>query len=75
MVQVGAAAINRVDVAVIGGGIAGVAIAEYVARHTNLSVQLLEQNSHLGGDSSGKLEGWFHTGALYSGQDDGQTFF
>jgi hypothetical protein len=75
MVQVGAAAINRVDVAVIGGGIAGVAIAEYVARHTNLSVQLLEKNSHLGGDSSGKLEGWFHTGALYSGQDDGQTFF
>ncbi|WLT37350.1 FAD-dependent oxidoreductase [Synechocystis sp. B12] len=48
MVQVGAAAINRVDVAVIGGGIAGVAIAEYVARHTNLSVQLLEKNSHLG---------------------------
>ncbi|MBE9240682.1 FAD-dependent oxidoreductase [Synechocystis salina] len=75
MVQLSAAAINRVDVAIIGGGIAGVAIAEYVARHTNLSVQLLEKNSHLGGDSSGKLEGWFHTGALYSGQDDGQTFF
>ncbi|AIE75587.1 MULTISPECIES: FAD-dependent oxidoreductase [unclassified Synechocystis] len=75
MAQLSAAAIDRVDVAVIGGGIAGVAIAEYLARHTNLSLQLLEQHSHLGGDSSGKLEGWFHTGALYSGQDDGQTFF
>jgi len=69
-----AAAIKAVDVALLGGGIAGVAIAEYLARHTNLSIQLLEQAPQLGCGSSGKLEGWFHTGALYSGQDDGQTF-
>ncbi|MEB3227107.1 MAG: FAD-dependent oxidoreductase [Synechocystis sp.] len=69
-----ASIINNVDVAILGGGIAGVAIAEYLARHTNLSIQLLEQAPQLGCGSSGKLEGWFHTGALYSGQDDGQTF-
>lgn len=69
-----ASVINNVDIAILGGGIAGVAIAEYLARHTTLSIQLLEQAPQLGSGSSGKLEGWFHTGALYSGQDDGQTF-
>jgi hypothetical protein len=74
MSETTASVISNVDVAILGGGIAGVAIAEYLARHTNLSVRLLEQAPQLGCGSSGKLEGWFHTGALYSGQDDGQTF-
>jgi len=74
MSETTASVINNVDVAILGGGIAGVAIVEYLARHTHLSIQLLEQVPQLGCGSSGKLEGWFHTGALYSGQDDGQTF-
>lgn len=74
MLETKASLISNVDVAVVGGGIAGVAIAEYLARHTDLSIQLLEQATQLGAGSSGKLEGWYHTGALYSGQDDGQTF-
>ncbi|CCQ48923.1 MULTISPECIES: FAD-dependent oxidoreductase [Crocosphaera] len=66
--------IEYVDVVVVGGGIAGVAIAEFLARHSNLSIKLLEKAPQLGTLASGKLEGWYHTGALYSGQDDAQTF-
>ena len=66
--------IDYVDVVVVGGGIAGVAIAEFLARHSNLSIKLLEKAPQLGTLASGKLEGWYHTGALYSGQDDAQTF-
>jgi len=68
------ARIEAVDGVIIGGGIAGVAIAEYLTRHTSLRLKLLEEGSHLGAGASGKLEGWFHTGGLYAGQDDGQTF-
>ncbi len=74
MTEIQVSAIEYVDVVVVGGGIAGVAIAEYLARHSSLSVRVLEQEPQLGMGSSGKLEGWFHSGALYSGQDDGQTF-
>lgn len=66
--------IEAVDAVIVGGGIAGVAIAEYLARHSSLRLRVLEQAPQLGLGSSGKLEGWFHTGGLYSGQDDGQTF-
>ncbi|MEA5510516.1 FAD-dependent oxidoreductase [Crocosphaera sp. UHCC 0190] len=66
--------IEYVDVIIVGGGIAGVAIAEFLARHSNLSIKVLEKNCQLGTLASGKLEGWYHTGALYSGQDDAQTF-
>ncbi|EAZ91252.1 FAD-dependent oxidoreductase [Crocosphaera chwakensis] len=66
--------IEYVDVIVVGGGIAGVAITEFLARHSNLSIKLLEKAPQLGTLASGKLEGWYHTGALYSGQDDAQTF-
>ena len=66
--------IEYVDVIVVGGGIAGVSIAEFLARHSNLSIKLLEKAPQIGTLASGKLEGWYHTGALYSGQDDAQTF-
>lgn len=69
-----ASEVEYVDVIVVGGGIAGIAIAEFLARHSSLSIKVLEQNQQLGAVASGKLEGWFHTGALYSGNDDAQTF-
>ncbi|MFN5513903.1 MAG: FAD-dependent oxidoreductase [Cyanobacteriota bacterium] len=68
------AQIEAVDGVIVGGGVAGVAIAEYLARHSSLRLRVLEQAPQLALGSSGKLEGWFHTGGLYSGQDDGQTF-
>ncbi len=74
MKSIQASEIEYVDVIVVGGGIAGISIAEFLARHSNLTIKVLEKSPKLGNLASGKLEGWFHTGALYSGQDDAQTF-
>ena len=69
-----ATSIVHYDVVIIGGGIAGIAIAELLSRRTTLSIKVLEEAPQLGMGASGKLEGWFHSGALYSGTDDPQTF-
>ena len=74
MNSIQASEIEYVDVIVVGGGIAGIAITEFLSRHSNLTIKVLEKSPKLGDLASGKLEGWFHTGALYSGQDDAQTF-
>ncbi len=74
MTKIQASQIEYVDVIIIGGGIAGISIAEFLARHSRLSIKVLDNAPQLGTFASGKLEGWFHTGALYSGHDDAQTF-
>jgi hypothetical protein len=53
------------DFTVIGGGIAGVAIAELLQR-SGASVLLLEKNKNLCAEASAEQQGWFHTGALYT---------
>lgn len=53
------------DVAVIGGGIAGLAIAEVFAR-SGRGVILIEQNTQLCQEASATQHGWFHFGSLYS---------
>jgi hypothetical protein len=74
MSAINATAIHYYDVIIIGGGIAGIAIAEFLSRQRRLSIKVIEQAPQLGTGASGKLEGWFHAGGLYSGLDDGQTF-
>jgi FAD dependent oxidoreductase len=69
-----ATAIRYYDVVIIGGSIAGIAIAEFLSRKHPLSIKVLEHAPQLGTGASGKLEGWFHAGGLYAGLDDGQTF-
>ena len=53
------------DYAVVGGGIAGLAIAEIFARSGH-SVVLLERNKLLCNEASASQHGWFHFGSLYS---------
>jgi glycine/D-amino acid oxidase-like deaminating enzyme len=65
------AEVIRCDVVIVGGGIAGVACAERLAREARrqnklLRILLIEQHDQLGAGTSSGLEGWYHTGALYS---------
>jgi hypothetical protein len=53
------------DFAIVGGGIAGLAIAELLQR-SGVSVALFEKNERLCGEASAEQQGWFHTGALYA---------
>jgi FAD dependent oxidoreductase len=53
------------DCAVVGGGIAGLAIAEIFAR-SGRSVILIERNAQLCQEASASQHGWFHFGSLYS---------
>ncbi len=55
----------RLDFAVVGGGIAGLAIAELLQR-SGASTLLVEKNGRLCGEASAEQQGWFHTGALYA---------
>jgi glycine/D-amino acid oxidase-like deaminating enzyme len=57
--------ISQYDYAVVGGGIAGLAVAEIFARSGN-SVVLIERNDHLCREASAAQHGWFHFGSLYS---------
>ena len=56
---------TRWDFAIVGGGIAGLAIAEMLQR-SGASVLLLEKNKTLCAEASAEQQGWFHTGALYT---------
>jgi glycine/D-amino acid oxidase-like deaminating enzyme len=50
---------------VVGGGIAGIAIAEILTREGH-SVVLLEQGERLAGGTTSDLHEWIHTGCLYT---------
>jgi len=53
------------EYAVVGGGIAGLAVAEALARGGH-SVVLIERNQRLCQEASAAQHGWFHLGSLYS---------
>jgi len=67
------ASLSTFDFAVVGGGIAGLAISELLQR-SGATVVLLEKNKTLCSEASGEQQGWFHTGALYTAHSD-QFFF
>jgi glycine/D-amino acid oxidase-like deaminating enzyme len=56
---------GRFDCAVVGGGVAGLAIAELFAR-SGRHVVLIERNPKLCLEASASQHGWFHFGSLYS---------
>ncbi len=69
------AEVRRCDVAIVGGGIAGISIAERISREARRQgkkarILLVEANDSLGGGASGGAEGLFHTGSLYSTLDN-----
>jgi glycine/D-amino acid oxidase-like deaminating enzyme len=64
---------SKWDFAVVGGGIAGLAISELLQR-SGASVVLLEKNKTLCSEASAEQQGWFHTGALYTALPD-EFFF
>ena len=51
--------------AVVGGGVAGSALTEILAREGH-SVVLIEKEDQLAGVTSGLFHEWFHTGCLYT---------
>ncbi|MEM9660844.1 MAG: FAD-dependent oxidoreductase [Planctomycetota bacterium] len=62
---------EQADLVVIGAGIAGVACAELIARTSaaqrrRAKIIVLDSAPSVGCGASGSLQGWFHTGALYS---------
>ena len=61
------------DFIVVGGGIAGLAIAELLQR-SGRGVLLLEARERLCARSSAEQQGWFHTGALYAGLPSSRFF-
>ncbi len=56
-----------VDVAVIGGGIVGLALADaWLARFPGTSVTVFEKEDHLGAHASGRNSGVLHAGFYYA---------
>jgi glycine/D-amino acid oxidase-like deaminating enzyme len=53
------------DFCVVGGGIAGLSVAELLAR-SGRSVALLERTDKLCSEASAAQHSWFHAGALYA---------
>ncbi|GAB5496084.1 MAG: hypothetical protein Phyf2KO_11640 [Phycisphaerales bacterium] len=70
---------RQCDVLIIGGGIAGISIAERLAREARrkskaISIIVVDRETTLGTQTSGGLEGWLHTGVLYTKLEDPRTF-
>lgn len=56
---------KRYEWAVVGGGIAGIAISEILTREGH-SVVLIDKNEKLAGETTRDFHEWIHTGALYT---------
>ena len=63
---------KQYDVVIIGGGIAGICIAEILSRD-KLKILIIEKNKNLISEASTSQHGWFHFGSLYAILEDNQT--
>jgi len=57
--------LKKYEWAVVGSGIAGISIAEILARQGH-SVVLIEKNKQLASETTREFHEWLHTGALYT---------
>ena len=57
--------IKKYDWAIVGGGIAGIALSEILTREGH-SVVLIEKNNKLASQTTRDFHEWIHTGALYT---------
>ena len=56
---------KKYEWAVIGGGIAGIAVGEILSREGHSAV-LIEKNNKLASETTREFHEWIHTGALYT---------
>lgn len=67
------------DVLIIGAGIAGIAIAERISREARrrnkqIKVVVVDSAPMLASGSSSGLQGWFHTGSLYTRLNSSESY-
>ena len=60
-----ATAIRYYDIIIVGGGIAGIAIAEFLSRQHPLSIKVLEHAHNLAPERPANLKGGFMRGTLF----------
>ena len=53
------------DWLIVGGGVAGLSLAEILTREGH-SVVLIEKNNTLGSETTKEFHEWVHTGSLYT---------
>ena len=56
---------KKYEWAVVGGGIAGISIAEILTRQGHSCI-LIEKNNTLASETTREFHEWLHTGALYT---------
>jgi len=64
---VGRVSVRRIDLAVVGAGIVGLALADaWLARHPGERVAVFDKESHLAAHASGRNSGVLHAGFYYA---------
>lgn len=65
-------AVQRAEIGVVGGGVAGLMVTEKLSK-LGYNVTLVEKNNKLAGGPSTKNEGWLHAGGYHAGLYDDEA--